>query len=620
MSVETIKAILSSQDNGRPNTYTFHPNGKLVYFLGAFPPSSKSTLYAAEIDSAGAPFQWHTVLDSVEHKGTLTKEEILLRERMRAVGSGLTSYIFDRSTCTFLLKFGDQLFTLCVKDQVSVAELPLTPTELPGCTKGGYNDLKFSPDSKLLSFVRNGEIFVKSLATGDEKQITNAKAGGDQKSAGVAEYVVQEEFSRYTGYWWSPVVDRSNADPVYWILYIEIDESEVERISLPSGSHDGTVDEYMFPKPGGKNATSKVFLGSLTIPETNATLEDAVALHFEFKPQINQSHPWIEYIIEAGWTQDGTGPWLQVTDRLQQKIQVLLWDKNNVVNSMTDQVPVVVWEETNTRWINCLDDQVKFLPARGDSTGKQSELGALIYASEKNGFSHFYYVEYDQSGVTKTHQVTDGEWIVLSQGSSVDTANSLIYFTSTIGNPTERNLCAVRFSSDGTKYPVQQLTPSGYVHIPTVNLATSLVAITSSSLQARAKTLLYKLNHDDGSASLSMLGEIDHPASPTFSNIPTNYPEMFSFTSSLGNVHYGIFYKPANYEPGKQYPAVIYVYGGPGVQLVTNSHHLSRHPEMQILSSNGYFVAMIDGRGSQNRGKRTHHRLSSPLFSRGKVQ
>lgn len=66
-------------------------------------------------------------------------------------------------------------------------------------------------------------------------------------TAGVPSFVVQEEFDRYTGYWWEPDTKKSNH---YRILYEEVDESEVEILSIFSPSDVKGVDEYRYPRAG----------------------------------------------------------------------------------------------------------------------------------------------------------------------------------------------------------------------------------------------------------------------------------------------------------------------------------------------------------------------------------
>ncbi len=52
-------------------------------------------------------------------------------------------------------------------------------------------------------------------------------------------------------------------------------------------------------------------------------------------------------------------------------------------------------------------------------------------------------------------------------------------------------------------------------------------------------------------------------------------PELFSHTISSGDKIYGMMFKPRNMAPGKKYPVVLSVYGGPEVQLVTNTFKVS---------------------------------------------
>lgn len=52
-------------------------------------------------------------------------------------------------------------------------------------------------------------------------------------------------------------------------------------------------------------------------------------------------------------------------------------------------------------------------------------------------------------------------------------------------------------------------------------------------------------------------------------------PKMFSIRSNNFTL-YGATYFPPNFDPSKKYPAVVYVYGGPGVQLVENTYFMTK--------------------------------------------
>jgi len=63
--------------------------------------------------------------------------------------------------------------------------------------------------------------------------------------------------------------------------------------------------------------------------------------------------------------------------------------------------------------------------------------------------------------------------------------------------------------------------------------------------------------------------------------------------------------KPNSMEKGKQYPVLMYVYGGPGSQLVKNQWDSRRMNNwwFQHLAQKGYIVVCVDNRGTGGRGE-----------------
>ena len=79
-------------------------------------------------------------------------------------------------------------------------------------------------------------------------------------------------------------------------------------------------------------------------------------------------------------------------------------------------------------------------------------------------------------------------------------------------------------------------------------------------------------------------------------------PQIFTFKTSDGCKLYGMIYLPRNYEHGVKYPTIQYVYGGPHVQIVSNSYKSIKYLRLSILALLGYCVVVVDSRGSYNRG------------------
>ena len=74
-------------------------------------------------------------------------------------------------------------------------------------------------------------------------------------------------------------------------------------------------------------------------------------------------------------------------------------------------------------------------------------------------------------------------------------------------------------------------------------------------------------------------------------------PEYHSFTASDGYEIHGWALKPAGYEEGKKYPAILHIHGGPRTVFGDVYHH-----EMQMWANAGYFVFYCNPRGSDGRG------------------
>ena len=65
--------------------------------------------------------------------------------------------------------------------------------------------------------------------------------------------------------------------------------------------------------------------------------------------------------------------------------------------------------------------------------------------------------------------------------------------------------------------------------------------------------------------------------------------------------------KPHNFDASRQYPVIMYQYGGPGYQMVFNSFDngfLGGLMWEQHLAEKGYIVVCVDGRGTGGRGSR----------------
>ncbi|GFS21459.1 dipeptidyl peptidase, partial [Elysia marginata] len=215
---------------------------------------------------------------------------------------------------------------------------------------------------------------------------------------------------------------------------------------------------------------------------------------------------------------------------------------------------------------------------------------SFLYASEKTGFRHLYMVT---SELHTSGQATMGQQI--GQGDGAD--NNYVW--------THRYVTSYREPTT----PVC-LTEHGYSHTVQLSKDFSQFVTVFSSLESPPESAVYKLTFDTlGTTGSAYMGHITRK--PT--TIDYKPPVLFHYPSRAGHTAYGLYFHPHGLEPGKRYPTVLFVYGGPCVQLVTNSFKGQKFLRLHTLAADGYAVVVIDGRGSTNRGLKFEGVLKNQL-------
>nr|XP_047933659.1 dipeptidyl peptidase 9 isoform X4 [Anser cygnoides] len=552
------------------------PHSHRLYYLGMPYGSRENSLLYSEIPKkvrkeALLLLSWKQMLDHFQatpHHGMYSREEELLRERKRLGVFGITSYDFHSESGLFLFQASNSLFHCRDGGKNGFMVSPMKPLEIKTQCTGPRMDPKICPaDPAFFSFINNNDLWVANIETGEEKRMTYCHKGlsnvlDDPKSAGVATFVIQEEFDRFTGYWWCPTASTEGSEDLKTlrILYEEVDESEVEIIHVPSPAlEERKTDSYRYPR------TDRVRSGQ-----------------------------------GAGAT-----------------VCCIVPDRG---------VHCPCWMDP--RWQIVHDIFYPFIQPEGE----EEEL-CFIRANEcKTGFCHLYRVtavlkqgSYDwvqpyvhneddfKCPIKEEIALTGGEWEVLARHGSkiwVNEATKLVYFQGTKDTPLEHHLYVVSYESPGE---IVRLTTPGFSHSCSMSQNFDMFISHYSSVSTPPCVHVYKLSGPD-----------DDPLhkQPKFwasmmeaASCPPDYipPEIFHFRTQSDVELYGMVYKPHDVQPGKKHPTVLFVYGGPQVQLVNNSFKGIKYLRLNTLASLGYAVVVIDGRGSCQRGLKFEGALKNQM-------
>ncbi|MGE5595362.1 MAG: S9 family peptidase [Hyphomicrobiales bacterium] len=412
-------------------------------------------------------------------------------------------------------------------------------TELPGCD--GAIDPRLSPDGSRVAFVRDGELWVADVPGGQPRQLTTGAEDG--LTNGLAEFIAQEELDRASGYWWSPDGER--------IAFIQADERHIPVYPIVhQGRGAVDIENHRYPFAGQPNAR----------------------LRLGIVPVVGGEPEWLDlghgdsYIARVGWRPDGV-----LTAQVLSRDQRDLW-----LYAFEGGIRRLLLHEHSEPWLN-LSNDTRFL-----------ESGEFLWSSERSGFRHLYLYAADG---TALRQLTAGDWLV-TRVVHADEARRVVYFTGTRDGVTERHLYAV--SLDGGE--IRRLTDEPGWHDAVVSPDGRYFADVHSSLAHGPRITLRPL---DGGEPAVLFANEDASADA----LGLAPPALLTLPAADGTTElHAALYEPADREPGRRYPVVVSVYGGPHAQRVANEWSLTVDLRAQYLAQHGFAVLKVDNRGSANRG------------------
>lgn len=406
----------------------------------------------------------------------------------------------------------------------------------------------FSPDGSKVAYVFNNNLYVKDLKNGEVSQITNDGSINNVLN-GLADWVYEEEFSLVRAFEWAP--DNNS------IAFIRFDESEVPEMSMDifSTSLYPEAMRFKYPKPGEKNSVVSVHVYDLN--KKNTTTVDLSAYNDFYVPRIN-------------WTPDAKNVVVTVLNRHQSKLDLLYY-------TPAVKTAKVVFTEQSDTYVD-VHDNLHYLKDN-----------SFIWTSEQDGFNHIYH--YAADGSLK-RQLTKGNWEVTAFY-GVDEKGKKVYFQSTQDGSINRAISSVSFRGKVKKLSEQvgtnraKFSASYKYYINTFSDAKTPSVFTLNNAKDGKQLRMIKDN-----ARLKQV-VAKHALSPK---------EYMTITTEKGIELNAWMVKPLDFDPQKEYPLLMYVYGGPGSQTVANSWLSSNDYWFNMLAQEGYIVVSVDNRGTGFKG------------------
>ena len=414
-----------------------------------------------------------------------------------------------------------------------------------------------SPDGSKVAYGYENNIYLFDLKTKQTEQLT---FDGEKNRIinGITDWVYEEEFGFVRAFEWSPEGTH--------IAFLRFDETEVPEYSMPIYGEDlyPTLQTFKYPKAGENNAVVSLHLMELEGAKTATIPVDAY------------------YIPRIKWKNNPDELAFQTFNRHQNELVLYEYNKRSGALSVLHTERDAAYVDVNDNLTFLVDD-------------------SFIWSSEKDGYNHLYL--HDKSGKEK-RQLTSGDWEVTSYY-GYDEKRKKIFFQSTAMGSINRDVYSVGINGKNLRRLTAQdgVNRASFSADFTYFINAHSNAVTPPSYTLNTTVPKKRVRDANAGQSLMLKTIVDNTALLNRLEDYNISPKEFSTLTVNGNDLNMWMIKPADFDPSKKYPLLMFQYSGPGSQSVSNSWMSANDYWYQLLQSKGYIIACVDGRGTGFKGR-----------------
>lgn len=407
---------------------------------------------------------------------------------------------------------------------------------------GGEN-MHFSKEAEAFAFTMENNLYIK-LKDEEVKPITRF----DDPNIVAGQPMARHEFGINNGIFWSP-------DGTHLAFY-QKDESKVTNYPLLDiTTTPATHMEAKYPMAGQDSELASVGVYDLEIDQTL---------------YLNVTGPEDQYLTNLGWGPDGRYIYLAVLNREQNHLKLNMYD------AFTGYFVKTIFEEKHDKYVEP-EQPVRFIPGSNDQ---------FLWFSERDGFNHLYLYNFTGDVL---NQVTKGDWEA-QEIVGFDPENKFVYVIGT--DPSGLN--SILYKAGIYKHSIELLTREKGMHYYEISGNGDYFTDNFSNKETPRKIQVIDAKGN--------VAEVLHEAENPLEGYAIGEVELKTIKADDGTPLHTRLVKPANFDPSKKYPILVYVYGGPHLQLIANRWQLGTPLWMHYFSNKGYLVFTLDNRGSANRG------------------
>lgn len=403
----------------------------------------------------------------------------------------------------------------------------------------------FNINQKAVAYTIDNNLYIANL---QQEKIAVTQNTNPAIVSGQA--IHRSEFGISKGTFWSP---EGN-----FLAFYEKDEQNVDDYPLVDiTTYPATLNNIKYPMAGKKSEKAKVGVFNIKTQQT---------LYLD----INTTDE--HYLTNLGWSPDEKYIFLAELNRDQNHMQLNRYD------ATTGKKVNTLFEEKHDKWV-----EPEYAPYFLPNTTTH-----FLWFSERDGYMNLY--EYTTEGKL-VKQLTNFKWEVQSI-LGFDQEGKHVFINGADSSGLNRYAYKINLKTK----KVQRLTQEEGTHHVTLNQTGSYWLDDFSNLSTPRKITLQNTSDKNKNILLEAKNPLQNYAYAT--------TELISLKANDDKTTlHGRIIKPSDFDPKKQYPVLIYVYGGPHAQLVTNSWLGGSSLWMQqFAEEHDYIVFTLDNRGSAHRG------------------
>jgi len=442
-----------------------------------------------------------------------------------------------------LMNTGNVIFTFNVKTK----QLVLKQSDL-----GDYENVNFHPRSGNCAYTLGNNLYLngKAVTKNEDKNIVSGQS------------IARNEFGIDKGIFWS---ENGN-----YLAFYQKDESEVaEYPLLNSNTTPGSLESIKYPMAGQKSEKPRVGIYNCKTKKT-----------VFIKPSNNTD----DYLTNFAFTPDEKYCIIAEVNRAQNEYWLSVFEVKKGKKIKT------LWHEKNQKWVE--PEHPAYFIGQGND---------FLWMSERDGFMNVYLVSFDRATSTFAFegkpmealedgikQITNHRFVV-KDILEVDAKNKRIYYAATGENP-----CNTMVYLTDLVGNAKALSKNEGVHRFDLSDDGLYYYDAYSSMTMPNHEMIYTTN--------GKMAKLIKESSDPMLDYALGTAEIGTIKGKDGSDLYYRMVKPSNFNPQTKYPVLIYVYGGPHAQMVTNTHNAGANLWMNWLAEQGYLVFTLDNRGSAERG------------------